>query len=235
MEKLVEQRSLDWFRIRLGNFTGSKVGDLMVKGKSKDDVFGKTALSYINQVASERLLSKAVVDDDAFFQQYLDQVTTSTKEMRWGIDQEDACRSLFSKLIGKKIVDASSCKHPVVAHFASSPDGVIADSENSLIAVEIKCPKPSTYVDYLSVNDAKSLKDVNSTYYWQCFAHMACTGADATYFVVYNPFMQTPIHYIKIDRDEDVINSIIERVKLADIEVSKILLANKVQAKGKQN
>lgn len=230
---MIEQRSLDWFRIRLGNFTGSKVGDLMVKGRGKDEVFGKTALSYINQVASERMLSKAVVDDDAFFQQYLDIVTTSTKEMRWGIDQEDACRTLFSKLIGKKIVDASSCKHPTIEHFASSPDGVIAETENRLIAVEIKCPKPTTYVEYLKIQDAESLKEVNSTYYWQCFAHMACTGADATYFVVYNPFMQKPIHYIKIDRDEAVISTILERVKLADEEVGKILLASEVKSSKK--
>ena len=31
----VEQRSLDWFRLRCGSFTGSKIGDLMKSGKKK--------------------------------------------------------------------------------------------------------------------------------------------------------------------------------------------------------
>lgn len=228
MERLADQRSLEWFRIRLGNFTGSKVGDLMVKGRGKDEIFGKTALAYIRQVASERLLSRAVVDDDAFFQQYLDVVTTSTKEMRWGIDQEDACRELFSKIIGKPIVDASSCKHPTIEHFASSPDGVIKMSDNQLYAVEIKCPKPSTFVDYLAIHNAEDLKEINSTYYWQCFAHMACTGADATYFVCYNPFLTKPLHFVRIERDEEIISYMLERVKLADEEVSRIIKDSQV-------
>ena len=36
----VEQRSLDWFRLRCGSFTGSKIGDLMKSGRKKEQVFG---------------------------------------------------------------------------------------------------------------------------------------------------------------------------------------------------
>ena len=39
------QHSLDWYRARLGKFTGSQVGRLMKSGRGKDEYFGKDALA----------------------------------------------------------------------------------------------------------------------------------------------------------------------------------------------
>ena len=41
------QRTLDWHRARLGNITGSAVGDLMKSGRRKDETFGETAKAYM--------------------------------------------------------------------------------------------------------------------------------------------------------------------------------------------
>ena len=41
----VEQRSLEWHRMRCGCITGSKVADIMKSGRKKDDVFSDTAKS----------------------------------------------------------------------------------------------------------------------------------------------------------------------------------------------
>lgn len=61
---MIEQGSKDWLVARLGNFTGSRIGDLMTSGKKKGELFGKTALSYIYEVAAERnLLPKYIKDD----------------------------------------------------------------------------------------------------------------------------------------------------------------------------
>lgn len=38
---MIEQGSFGWLRQRLGNFTGSRIGDLMTSGK-KGELFGKT-------------------------------------------------------------------------------------------------------------------------------------------------------------------------------------------------
>lgn len=35
----VEQRSLEWHRLRCGCITGSKVADIMKSGRKKDEVF----------------------------------------------------------------------------------------------------------------------------------------------------------------------------------------------------
>ena len=72
------QRTLDWQRIRLGNFTGSQIGDLFVKGRKKDEMFGQTALKYIYRIAYERLLSPDIVNDDMMLQYYIDNTNPST-------------------------------------------------------------------------------------------------------------------------------------------------------------
>lgn len=64
---VTEQRSLAWFRQRLGYITGSKVGDLMKSGRRKEEAFGETAKSYLYQVAAERCINKAIVADDEYF------------------------------------------------------------------------------------------------------------------------------------------------------------------------
>ena len=63
------QHSIEWFRKRLGNFTGSQIGLLMKKGKS--DYFSDTAKTYIYQVASERDMNPEIINDDVEFEKYL--------------------------------------------------------------------------------------------------------------------------------------------------------------------
>lgn len=73
------QHSIEWFRKRLGNFTGSQIGLLMKKGRS--DYFSDTAKTYIYQVASERDMNPEIINDDVEFEKYLHQVCVNTKAM----------------------------------------------------------------------------------------------------------------------------------------------------------
>ena len=41
----VEQRSLEWHRIRCGCITGAKVADIMMFGRKEDEGFSETAKS----------------------------------------------------------------------------------------------------------------------------------------------------------------------------------------------
>ena len=47
----VEQRSLTWYRNRVGHITGSKVADIMKSGRKKDEVWSDTAKAYLYQIA----------------------------------------------------------------------------------------------------------------------------------------------------------------------------------------
>lgn len=211
------QRSLGWFRMRLGNITGSRCGDLMKSGRKKDEVFGETAKTYIMQLAAERMMNPAVVNDDELFGQYVECTQVTSKAMRFGTEQEDAARSLFAGLANVTVVEPSSCRHDTLPHFAASPDGIIMRwDEKPLACVEIKCPKIDTFVKYMDIHDGATLKDINPQYYWQTQAEMMCTDTESCYFVAYSPWLVHPLHVALIERDEDDTQALTERILLAN-------------------
>ena len=70
------QRTLEWYRKRLGCFTGSRIGDLMKTNRSGNGV-GECAMNYIYQVAGERMLNPAMINDDGFFSDYITQTANA--------------------------------------------------------------------------------------------------------------------------------------------------------------
>jgi hypothetical protein len=92
----IEQRSLQWYRQRLGNFTGSSIHKLI----SKKNELTKTALSYIFEVAAERCLAEKIVNGDEEFTEYLETVSVTTKAMQFGIDMEDLARATYEMVTG---------------------------------------------------------------------------------------------------------------------------------------
>ena len=220
----VEQRSLDWHRLRIGSFTGSKIGDLMKSGRKKEQIFGDTAMSYIFKVAAERMLNPGFVNDDELFGQYIEQQQVYSKAIIWGQEQEDNAKDLLMKKNPQwELADVSSCKHDNIPHFAASPDAIIYDRKKLMIA-EIKCPSVHTFVRYLvEIKDAESLKKVQPDYFYQMQAEMACTNAESGIFVAYCPWLVKPIHIVPIERDEEAIKAIEERVAKANEIVEQII------------
>ena len=223
----VEQRSLEWHRLRCGCITGSKVADIMKSGRKKDEIFSETAKAYLFQVAGERMFNPAFLNDDDIFQDYIDQVSVSTKAMQWGSDQEDAAKSLFMQMNFPEceITELSSCKHDTIPYFAASPDGAIygRDGEDIKI-IEVKCPNINTYMKYRTlIHDAVSLKETESKYYWQMMSEMSCTGATSGIFITYCPWLSKPIHWAEIERVEDDIKLMEDRVILANDFINEII------------
>lgn len=224
-----EQRSLDWFRARLGMFTGSRVSDLMTTSRKKDEIFGETAKSYIYELAAERMMKQKYVDDDEYFEMYLQLTSISSKAMEWGSKQEGNARNAYESFMfpdgNAEFGEVSSCRHPDIAHFAASPDGLVLDrSTGKYHVLEIKCPNMSTYMRYRSeIRDADSLKAVKKEYYWQTQAEMACTDTDRCDFISFNPWVEKPLHVVTIERNDTDINAMLERVRLADEMVEEII------------
>ena len=91
------------------------------------------------------------------------------------------------------------------------------DGEGHLGVLEIKCPNIGTFMRYKAlVHDAASLKDTKPEYYWQMMAEMDCTGAVSGVFATYCPWLSKPFHYANIERVEDDIKLMEERVLLAN-------------------
>lgn len=211
-----EQRTIDWYRSRLGCITGSNVGTLMKSGRTKDKVFSDTAITYLYQLAGERALNPEIVADDQMLQYYIDQTTSQSKAMRFGTEQEENARNLYCDITKNEVTEVGLCYHQSIEHLASSPDGIVKE-DGKLGCVEIKCPQLSTYTRYVAeIHDNASLQKVNPDYYYQCQNHMACTGAEFCDFIAYCPFVENPIHIVRINRDADAIALIEERVQLAE-------------------
>ena len=220
----IEQRSLDWFRCRIGCVTGSKIGDLMKSGKKKEQIFGETALSYIFKIAAERMINPVFIEDDDLFGQYIESQQIYSKAIVWGQEQEDNAKDLLMRKNPEwELADVSSCKHDTIPHFAASPDAIIYDRKKLMIG-EIKCPSVHTFVRYLvEIKDAESLKKVQPDYFYQMQAEMACTNAESGIFVAYCPWLVKPIHIVPIERDEEAIKAIEERVVKANEIVEQII------------
>ena len=221
----VEQRSLQWYRNRVGHITGSKVADIMKSGRKKDEIFSDTAKAYLYQIAGERLFNPDFLNDDDIFQDYIDQVSVNTKAMQWGADQEGAAKSLFMQMNfpDGEIEELSSCRHDTIPFFAASPDGSIRFGEKHKI-IEVKCPNINTYMKYRTlIHDAASLKETEPKYYWQMMAEMSCTGASGGIFITYCPWLSKPIYWAEIERVEDDINLMESRVILANDFINEII------------
>lgn len=93
------QHTIAWFRARHGNITGSNVGLLMKSGRT--DIFSETGKSYIYQIASERAMNPAIVNDDSQFAEYLKQTEVTSKAIRWGNEQEADARNLYAEISGR--------------------------------------------------------------------------------------------------------------------------------------
>lgn len=225
IDNTISQRTPDWFRVRLGNITGSRCADIMKSGRKKEEMFSDTAKSYLYQLAAERMMNPSVVSDDEIFSQYLETVQITSRAMRFGTEQEDNARILFEKLSGLHVDEVSSCQHNTVPHFAASPDGMVFQDLRPMACVEIKCPEQKTYLKYVTdIHDAESLKATKPEYYWQVQAEMSCTDTHKCYFVAYCPWQINPIHVAVIDRVEEDINALLARVTAANSYIDNIIL-----------
>lgn len=219
-----DQRSIEWYRKRLGKITGSRLGDLMKSSRKSDEIFGNTAKSYIYQLAAERNMNPAVIEDDGLFLYYLSQTGFSSKPVEWGKEQELNACELYIKKTGRWMDKIGLCDHPSISCFASSPDGIFQDGNGEIGALEIKCPKQSTFMLYKhNVVDNDSLLYNEPNYFYQCMAHMMCTGANWTDFVVYCPFQSNPIYIVRIKPDKSFFSAIEERIQKANEFIENII------------
>lgn len=217
----MEQHSIEWYKARIGKITGSQVGRLMKKGKTT--YFGEDAMSYIYQLAAERSMSEQLLADDIEFEEYLAHVNVETKAMRFGTEMEAIARLKYCSDNNCECTEVGLYTHFDIEHFASSPDGIV-ESFDGKIALEIKCPTQAVFMRYCdSIIDQEDLKKVKPEYYWQCMAHMMCTGAIRTDFIVFCPFQEKPIKVVKIYPDPKAFEELTERVKEANNIINAVL------------
>jgi len=213
-QNMPAQGSDEWHRQRLGKFNASRISELMGMGKKKDEYWSKTALSYINEVASERNLDPSIVESEDKFWTYRELVEVSNKYMEWGSRNEPDARDFYEDRHGVRVEQVGSVDHPDIDNYACSPDGLVVQSNSG---IEIKCPLPKTYWEWRNtIHDAESLKAVKPEYYWQIMAQIDICDLDYVDFLAFCPLMVKPVHEVRVMRDNEAIDMLHERVMAAN-------------------
>lgn len=180
----------EWGKSRLGKFTASEIGKLMVKGRSKDQYFGDGAMTYIESRAAEIFNQEPISDLDGM------------ASIEWGNTHEPEAAALFAF---KKEFDLTYygknnpkfyAYEPFKQWAGGSPDGEL---RKGAAVVEFKCPSTATHhIKYWRLKQGKDLKDEKPLYYGQIQFNMMCTGLHNGYFVSYDPRPQEEFVKMKV-------------------------------------
>lgn len=220
----MEQKSIEWYKARLGKITGSMVYTLMGTPRKKDEVFTDTAKGYLYQVAAERNLNEYYKGEH--FDEWLQRTNIETFAMRYGTELEESARECYDAQLSPwlKVEECGFNQHPALKNYGDSPDGHVWE-ENTLVGcIEIKCPNPATWMKYRDLfRQGKTLKEVEEKYWWQCQSHLLCSGADWCDFVYYDKMQVDGLQVVRIMPDNDDMAKIEERVSMADNYIENLL------------
>lgn len=186
-----KQGSAEWFENRRGNFTGSKISNLLgIKG------LGKTGETYAFEQAVEKLYGRL---EEPFL----------SYDMQRGIDLEPLAFKKFQDLKEPEFITARECSfYGYGENGGASPDGITSDNG----VLEIKCPKPNTFFKVMSTNE------IDKKYYAQMQLEMMATGTEKAYFFNYLIHEGKEYwHEIVVERDKDMTEKIDKRIAEAVI------------------
>ena len=195
----VIQGSSEWFEMRLGKITASKISDVIAKGRSGEAV---SRADYKLDLALERHSG-------------IKTESVSTFHMQRGTELEPQARIEYELKTGTFVDQLDFVPHPDIEMAGASPDGLVNDGG----LIEIKCPMRKNHVRYLLSGKPPAV------YIPQMAWQLACTGREWVDFVSYHPDMpdNTKLFIARYYRDEEYITEIEEAVKQFDEEVELVV------------
>ena len=175
----IEQGTDEWFAIRCGKVTASRVADVIATTKSG---YSASRANYEAQLICEILTDKPA---ESF----------TNAAMQWGTETEPLARAQYELKTGNMVNQIGFVVHPMIEQAGASPDGLIGEDG----CIEIKCPNTSTHLDTLLS------QKVPSKYITQMTWQMVCTGRKWCDFVSYDPRLPENLQlYIeRIELDEE--------------------------------
>lgn len=196
------QGSEQWFAMRAGKITASRIGDVMAKGKGAAE--SVTRAKYRAQIVAERLTGTSQEDE------------WESDAMRRGIEQEPFARAAYEAERNLLVDQVAFVVHPEIENSGCSPDGLVGGDGGC----EIKCPNTSTHVRWLIAGEvpAEHVKQMQ----W-C---MAVTGREWWDFVSFDgrvPEEDLRLFVRRLQRDRATVDSMTEAVREFDAECSALV------------
>lgn len=193
---MIEQGSPEWFALRCGKVTASRVADIIAKTKSGP---AASRANYLAQLVAERLTG-AVAE------------SYSNDAMKWGTEKEPDARAAYEFYSVAPVMPAGFVAHPDIAMSGASPDGYVG----ALGLIEVKCPNTATHIETLLGGS------VPGKYVTQMQWQMACTGRAWCDFVSFDPRMPEDMRLFvkRVGRDRAVIAELETEVRKFLFEVA---------------
>lgn len=186
------QRSPEWFKQRYGKFSASEIHKLLgIKG------LGETGKNYCFKKAVELLYGE---DQSERYE---------SPDMRRGIETEPIAFHKFKELKAEEFIEVEETTFfPYGENAGASPDGLVGKDA----VLEIKCPRSEKF--FRLVVEGKEA--IDKEYIAQMQMQMLCSNSVRAHFFNYLIFNgQEFYHEIIVERDEEIINKIKERIEEA--------------------
>jgi putative phage-type endonuclease len=174
----MEQRTPEWFAMRAGKVTASRVADVMAKTKSGPSA---SRANYMAELIVERLTGEPAA-------------RFTNAAMEWGTEKEPDAIAAYEFMHDATVSPAGFVLHPDSLETGASPDGFVGDDG----LIEVKCPNTATHIETLL--SRKVPGKYNAQMQWQ----MACTGRAWCDFVSYDPRLPAHLSMFvqRVERDE---------------------------------
>lgn len=152
----------------------------------------------LSETAKSYILEKVTQEINGFIPEF------TSKEMEWGIAQEENAKLWYHINTGNAIGEVMFCEYN--DFYGGSPDSAVIDPEFTLPgeegvingALEIKCPYNSVnHLKHCLIKSADYFKSKHPEYYWQCISHMITLKVGFCDFVSFDPRIDHEIGFYK--------------------------------------
>ena len=208
MIEMMDQGTEEWFTIRIGKVTASRVADVIAKTKTG---YSASRDNYMAQLVCERLTGQK---GESF----------TNAAMQHGTETEPLARAAYEALKDVLVDEVGFVPHPTIEMAGASPDGMVG--EDGLI--EIKCPNTATHIDTLLS------QTVPGKYNTQMQFQMACTGRKWCDFVSFDNRLPEELQLFvkRVPRDDTYIKlmeaEIVQFIAELDDKINKLMKVKNV-------
>ena len=208
MIEMMDQGTEEWFTIRIGKVTASRVADVIAKTKTG---YSASRDNYMAQLVCERLTGQK---GESF----------TNAAMQHGTETEPLARAAYEALKDVLVDEVGFVPHPTIEMAGASPDGLVG--EDGLL--EIKCPNTATHIETLIS------KVVPGKYNTQMQFQMACTGRQWCDFVSFDNRLPAELQLFvkRVPRDEVFIRlieaEIVQFLAELDDKINKLMKVKNV-------
>jgi len=208
MIEMMDQGSEEWFTIRIGKVTASRVADVIAKTKTG---YSASRDNYMAQLICERLTG---LKGESF----------TNAAMQHGTDTEPLARAAYEALKDVLVDEVGFVPHPTIEMAGASPDGLVG--EDGLL--EIKAPQTNTHIETLLS------QSVPGKYNTQMQFQMACTGRKWCDFVSFDNRLPEELQLFvrRVPRDEVFIRlieaEIVQFLAELDDKINKLMKVKNV-------